>query len=175
MARGRHAPRIVRGSARQMIWLTSVFTRTAFAGADAVLIATLNAAALALRPFTIVRTRFDLHVNSDQIAASENVNIAWGIATVTDQAAAIGITAVPTPDTDQGSSKWFALTSRTLRFAFASAVGFEGGTPGGNWMLDSKAMRKVGPQEDVVIVGESPAISAGCNLTTYGRLLIKLH
>ena len=67
----------------------------------------LNAAALALRPFTIVRSRFEVGIISDQTAATEDQLGAIGMAVVSDQAVAVGVTAVPTPITDMGSDLWF--------------------------------------------------------------------
>ena len=57
---------------------------TTFTGSGGTIIASLNAAALALRPFTIVRSRFLLSVISDQITASENYVGALGMAIVSD-------------------------------------------------------------------------------------------
>ena len=67
----------------------------------------LNAAAQALRPFTVVRTRGFYHVRSDQNAADETYHAAIGACVVSDQAVAIGVTAVPTPNTDRASDLWF--------------------------------------------------------------------
>ena len=81
--------------------------RTAFSSVGGTVLFSLNAAALALRPFTIVRTRFLVSVVTDQVAADELVLGALGMAVVSDQAVAIGVTAVPTPITDMGSDLWF--------------------------------------------------------------------
>ena len=84
-------------------WSVTNLTTTS----SAALVASLNATALALRPFTIVRTRGTLAVYSDQVIASETARSAMGLAVVSDQAAAVGITAVPTPITDQDSDLFF--------------------------------------------------------------------
>ena len=70
MAR-RHLP-VRSGSKRKTLWLEfqPVLATTDAAG-EAVLVFSLNAAALALRPFTIVRTHFEVMVTSDQAAAVE--------------------------------------------------------------------------------------------------------
>ncbi len=57
---------------------------------DSVLLFSLNAAALALRPFTIVRSRFMAAIRSDHAAAIEHQLGAVGLAVVSDQAVAVG-------------------------------------------------------------------------------------
>ena len=71
---GRKSGFITRGgvSRRETVWFGDVYTNTAVAAANtAVLLSSLNAAALALRPFTIVRTRGQLSIRTDQTAATE--------------------------------------------------------------------------------------------------------
>ena len=74
--------------------------------AGGIIMFSLNAAALALRPFTIVRSRFEVALRSDIAGGSEIQRAAYGIAVVSDQALAVGVTAVPTPITDMGSNLW---------------------------------------------------------------------
>ena len=91
---------------------------------------------------------------------------------VSEQASAIGVTAIPTPVTDMASDLWFLhqnmwadesnLTDRTRSASRGS--------------IDSKAMRKVNGDEDIVFVSELGTIpSAGCILGMSGRFLLKLH
>ena len=133
-----------------------------------VLVFSLNAAALALRPFTIVRTRFELELRSDQAAAIENQAAAMGIAVVTDQASAVGVTAVPTPITEMGSNEWLALQ---LMYADESNL-TDRTRSGSRYTVDSKAMRKVEVGQDVIVVVEN-ALAAGSTVTVGGRMLIK--
>jgi len=144
------------------------------AASNASFMNSLNAAALALRPFTVVRSRGFLHVKSDQTGALEDWNVALGYSIVSDQASAIGITALPTPDTDRGSDLFFVFEDLAGSFVFVSGVGFD--SEGGifkDW--DSKAMRKVEEGQDLVITSEAGAISAGLTITHGARILIKLH
>ena len=76
-------------------------------GSGATLVSTANATLLALRPFTIVRTHLYWAFGSDQISANESQVVALGMAIVSEQAAAIGITAIPIPVTDLGSDLFF--------------------------------------------------------------------
>ncbi len=143
------------------------------AASTAVLTASLNAAALALRPFTVVRTRLDWAVRSDQVAASEIYGLALGFAVVSDQASAIGVTAVPTPFTDQGSDLFFLYEQIFGQIVILSAVGQN--EAGQLRQIDSKAMRKVNDDQDVVVVLESNTFEVGQASILGGRMLIKLH
>ena len=142
------------------------------AASTAVLQTSLSAAALALTPFTIVRTRGVFFARSDA-AVTETYNVAMGYAVVTEQASAIGITAVPTPDTDRDSDSWFVYEEIANRLFVADATGMI--NDGMMIRFDSKAMRKVEDGQDLVGVAETTAISLGANVLIAGRFLIKLH
>ncbi len=159
---------------RKTFWFSGLQVRaTLGAASTAAIMTSLNAAALLLRPFTIVRTRGFLAVRSDQVAASENQNVHHGLIVVSDQAVAVGVTAVPTPATDNGSG-WFVLDGIAQRFDFRSSTGAS--LDGERfYRFDSKAMRKVEEGQDVVHVTETDAISAGATVTIFVRHLIKLH
>ncbi len=83
---------------RSTEWIASavITGSSSLAAATAVLDQSINIA----EQSTIVRTRGSLFVKSDQVAANEQPFGALGMAVVTDQANAIGITAMPTPTTD---------------------------------------------------------------------------
>ena len=171
--RSRFTPRAP-GQRRQTSWFEIQLTQTAVASNAAVLVASLTTAEKAKRPFTIVRTQLSTHLTTDQLAATELQAIAVGMCVVSDQASAIGVTAIPTPDTDMASDLWFLHRWNFDEFLLASAVGFD--SPTGRILhIDSKAMRKVNNDEDVVLVVETGAISSGVNFITAGRLLIKEH
>ncbi len=160
---------------RETLWLGGVETSSTVAGAGtAVLLASLNAAALALRPFTIVRTHAMTLLRSDQAAAAETQIGFYGLAVVSDQASAIGVTAVPTPFTDNGSDLWFLFDMAIQRFGFGSGVGFEEPSGTQRW-IDSKAMRKVEDGQDIVSVFETSTNSAGVIFQSFFRQLIKIH
>ena len=168
---------ILRGgrNVRQMLWIPlATFSSNAIAVSSAVLISSLNAAALALTPFTIVRTRGQIFVASDQVANSENQAINYGHIVVSEQASAIGITAVPTPITEAGSD-FHVFESLMARVQVATAVSmFE---IGASKEINSKAMRKVDSGEDLIEVVETPAggPTQGIEFRSYWRALIKLH
>jgi len=168
----KHRTAIVRrsGSRRKSLWLSfqpATFTEVAVGGT---LVFTLNAAALVLAPFTIVRSRFSLFLVSDQSAAAERQVAGFGLSVVSSQAAAIGITAMPTPITDLGSSLFFA---HQLLMTAGSAV--NDGVIGQSWQLDSKAMRKVENQDDIAVTTEFSTAGSGYTMVVGGRILIKLN
>ena len=161
---------------RESLWLGVGESNTVIAAAStAVAINALNAAALALRPFTIVRTRGILAYVSDQTAASENYSAALSMAVVSDQALGIGVTAVPTGFTDLGSDLFWVHQMMAGRFEFISGVGVS--SPNAMQVIeyDSKAMRRVDDDQDLAIVLETSSLSLGINVFHAARILIKLH
>ncbi len=159
---------------RESRWFEDVPVQSALSAAStAVIQLSLSAEELALRPFTVVRTRGVLFVRSDQQAATETYQAAVGDCVVSEQALAIGVTAVPTPMTDRGSDLWYLFEEVAGIFTFGSAVGFiEGGR---TKYFDSRAMRKVEDGQDLIRVVETSSLSSGVFAYTAGRLLIKLH
>jgi len=73
---------------------------------------------------------------------------------------------------DSKSDLWFIHQYLVNDFTFVSSVGFD--AAGGNrYTIDSKAMRKVNEDQDVVLVGEFSSTGSGFTLMVAGRLLIK--
>ncbi len=174
--RNRSIPLVgARPAKRASVWLEGKPAITTIATADtASLIFVLTTAEKAMRPFTIVRFLFTLGWKSDQAAASENQQIAMGAAIVSEQASAIGVTAVPTPINDMGSELFFAYTLEFSAVEFISAVGVEPGYTHQS-KIDSKAMRKVSEGQDLAVTLETGPGSSGVATVLGGRLLIKLH
>ncbi len=160
---------------RETLWLGAPFIRTTITAAStAVLMSSLNAAALALRPFTVIRTRGIWSIISDQQTANENMEMSIGHAVVSEQASAIGVTAVPTPVSESDSDLFFVYDSVIGSTRILSSVGFNENE---NKLrdVDSKAMRKVEDGSDIVSVVETGVGSSGLIVTTFFRQLIKLH
>ena len=172
-----HRKRFMRGgrSVRETLWFSMTETRTTLAAANtAAIILSLNAAALALRPFTIVRSLMFFHVRSDQGAATENYDVALGGAVVSDQAVAIGVTAVPTPFTDLGLDLWFLHQILSGHLEVTTDIGRIANN--NLWrQVESKAMRKVEDGQDLIFTLENSSLSDGSTSFVAGRLLIKLH
>ena len=155
---------------RQTLWLAIPPLNLIQVAEGGVLAFVLNAAALQLRPFTIVRTLMWFHMRSDQAAASEFQMGAFGFSVVSDQAVAIGVTAVPTPIIDIGSDLFFAYQG--LAGAGADVVS---GQSGFGFRMDSRAMRKVSEGHDIAGVLELSATGNGIDVLLAGRMLIKVH
>ena len=161
---------------RKTVWLSIGPTDNALtAASQAVLFTGLNAAALALRPFTVVRTRGLFHVISDQVAASETFGAVLAMAVVTDQALAIGVTAVPTGATDRASDEFYVYEEIIGRYIFGTAVGSETVAETASVRFDSKAMRKVDVGQDIAFTIETQSIVTGAQVKKMGRFLVKLH
>ncbi len=173
----RRSGRVFRGgkSVRETLWVGIAATRTNItAPSTAVIINSASAGFLALRPFTIVRTRGWLFIGSDQIANIEPYGMSLGFSVVSDQALAIGITAVPTPETDADSDAFWVYESMTGEMKLISAAGFA--DPAGQGKdYDSRAMRKVEDGFDMAFVIETNSFSNGLFVSHVGRLLLKLH
>ena len=175
MARNSRVFRGGRAVKRDSLWIP--FAPTEFAiegGVMPALLFTLNAAALLLRPFTIVRSRFQYGLRSDQTGAVEDQFVGVGQVVVQDTASAIGITALPTPITD-GGSDFYSYELLYGRFTFVTGIGFDPQGLAVNREIDSKAMRKVDFGQDIVITAETTGTSEGVQLIVGGRILVKLH
>ena len=157
---------------RETLWIGSTTAETTLAGAPtAVLTNALNATALALRPFTVVRVRGFMHIHSDQAGADETYGASYGQCVVSDQAVAIGVTAVPTPVTDRSSDLWLVYESAFAHLeVVTSASAFNEGM---FKEFDSRAMRKVEEGQDLIAVVENEI--AGVIITAGARILVKLH
>ena len=163
------------GARRATSWFDLPPSSTAVTAGGGTILLSLTTAEKAKRPFTIIRTYLEFDIQSDQSIASEVQTGAVGMAVVSDQASAIGVTGVPTPTTDAASDLWFMHKWFMSSFLFADATGFvEPNTR--LYSIESKAARKVNDAEDVILVVEFAAgFSSGFIINAAGRLLIKEH
>ena len=160
---------------RESLWLILTGSVTTLAPVTPVLFTGFSADILALRPFTIVRTRGVMSLTSDQTAAIESYHAVLAMAVVSDQALAAGVASVPTPISDGDSDLFFLYEAIIGRNMASTDVGFDSGA---GWFkeFDSKAMRKVEDGSDVAVTVESDtAPFTGCVMHKGGRMLIKLH
>ena len=175
----RRGSRFIRPAPRTKMWIGAGVGATAVAGNTKVLVSTLSAGALLLRPFTILRTYVTLQVHTDQFTATESSIASFGKMIVTETASGIGVTAIPDPSGISGDPEadWYMWQGLSNTF-FIDVNGTDGigvdGDLGAKWQLDSKAMRKVGPDDDAVTMVSSDN-ALGFTLTTIGRQLIQLH
>ncbi len=160
-----------RGQKRQSVWGFLTPGNNTLTATGGTIVASLNAAALARRPFTIVRTHLEFMLRSDQSAAIEQQTCAFGMAVVSDEAVAAGVASVPTPITELGSDLWFL---HVIMFGDESKL-TDRSSPATLRSVDSKAMRKVEEGQDIVFVAELGGTGAGLILSSGGRFLIKTH
>ncbi len=132
------------------------------------LFASLTAAELAKRPFTITRTVGSLWVRSDQRAADEQPFGALGFIVVSEKAVATGATALPDPITEEASDEWFAYRS------FAVNGGPIDGRNMMEFQYDSRAQRKVQDGEDIAVMITNASAANGLTFIHKFRLLIKV-
>ncbi len=160
---------------RETFWLQVAASSTTLASGTPVLFTGFSSGVLSLRPFTIIRVRGFIDLASDQVAASESYMATFGMAVVSEQALAVGVTAVPNPVADRASDLWFLYETLASSLLRGDGTGFNDGA-GTNRQFDSRAMRKVEDGQDVAAVVEndgSPFL--GCNMAKVGRMLLKLH
>jgi len=173
MARGRHVVRQFSSGPRRMTqWAGSVDSTTAqvLAAATAVLDQSLSQATLGqLVPATIVRTRGNLWVASDQASVSEELFGALGMVVVTEQARVAGVGSIPTPISEEANEQWFLWESFQAYFATGQGVTWQ------RYAFDSKAQRKLQEGDGIVVVLENAHATSGLEYIIKFRMLIKLH
>ncbi len=141
---------------------------TALAAATAI----LDSFFVADDPETLIRVVGTLNVESDQVAGGEQAFGAVGLCVVSDQAFAIGVTAIPTPYTDAESDLWVQHQFWQAPIAVASAVSI--GKVDATIDMSSKAMRKVSPDETLCLVIENGASIVGVEYRLDIRVLSKV-
>ena len=174
---GRGFSPLRQGQRRQTIWIASadVTAVTAIGGGVIVFDQLFSEAALrtiGASPSTIVRTRGQLWVQSDVSNAQERPFGAMGFSVVSDQAAAVGVTALPAPISNEDSDLFFVYES----WQAATVVSDAGFTnPMYQYSFDSRAMRKIEDGDAIVVVLENAALGGiGAQYILKFRMLLKL-
>ncbi len=131
-----------------------------------------SSAGLLISNFTIVRTRGILCIGSDQTGATEDQVGAFGVGIVSEQARAAGAASIPGPVSEAIWDGWFVHQFMINRFVNVTGVGVDA-----NFVktieIDSKAMRKVDSNDDLVLMVENGSGSTGFVFTAQMRFLIK--
>ena len=172
MARTRTRRVSGKSSKRVLIWLALELDPVTVAANTGVLLGSLNAAALALAPFTVIRTRGIFTFRSDQIADAEQFAGAIGMQVVTQQAVGAGIGSIPTPLAEADSD--FFLYENYFGSTLDGGGAVQVHESQVQRVFDSKAMRKVDKNDNIAITAEATAL-AGTSVGVYGRILIALH
>jgi len=163
-----------RSQRRESLWVDIATVASTLSATGGTIQTSANAALLALRPFTIIRTHMFYSIRSDQEVQTENQFAAAGAAVVSDQAVAVGVTAVPTPFTDAGSDLWFLHQRLANSVGILTAVGISGQVAS-HYEVDSKAMRRVEDGSDIVFVVEFDSVGDPSIVVSMGRMLIKTN
>ena len=100
---------------------------------------------------TLVRTRGEIGVYGDMTADDAAILVGFGLMVADTKAFTIGTTALPLPLTDPDSDDWFWYTTRML---INAPTGITDQLSAASIAVDSKAMRKIGGDETVVLVAE---------------------
>ncbi len=119
---------------------------------------------------TVMRNRGMVSIRLQAYTADLTVAGAYGMAVVSQEAFAAGVASIPEPFSDSDWGGWMVWRSFFQRFEFDDATGLT--FPAAmDFEVDSKAMRKVGPNEVVVQIAESQ--TGAYALATGVRTLIK--
>jgi len=119
---------------------------------------------------TVVRMRGQVSVKPQVQGADLDVVGAIGVGIVTEEAFTAGIASIPEPFSDADWGGWFVWRSFSYHMQFNDLTGV--GWLDWNFEVDSKAMRKVSPNERVVIIVESQV--GAFVVSTPLRMLVKL-
>jgi len=120
--------------------------------ATSVIIASFIPFSFGMNQPTIVRSRGEVHVFPVG-GADLSMTGAFGMCIVSADALAAGTGSIPRPFDDADWGGWFTWFSWASRIEFQSGVGEM--MIGARYQVDSKAMRKIGSNEAVVIMAES--------------------
>ena len=118
---------------------------------------------------TVVRTRGQLYVQSDQVAAREECFGAMGMIMVRDPAAAVGGASLPGPLTEAFDDGWFVWEP----WACSKSSG-DGDALVHAASFDSKAQRKFRGGDTIVVMVENSASGFGVEFELNFRMLMML-
>jgi len=107
-----------------------------------------------IRP-TVVRVRGELAHNPQVYSADLDYAGAIGFCVVSSDAFAAGGASIPGPQSDPGWEGWFVWAGFSYHLEFSDATGLF--SPTARQTIDSKAMRKIGSNETIVVMQESQA------------------
>ena len=159
------------GPKRQVTWIGPADQPyVAVASTVSVLLASFDPNAAGLAKPTVVRTRGQVSVKPEAFTGDVDIVGAFGMCVVTDQAFGIGITAIPDPFDQAEWDGWFVWRSFSYHLEFSTAENILLGS--WDFEVDSKAMRKVGDNETIVLMAQSQI--GAFRISAPVRLLLKL-
>jgi len=145
--------RIRSANRRKTVWVGTADQGEIAVGAGlSVLISSFAPDALSILKATVVRTRGIFVVHPTALTGDSTYGGAYGLGIVSDEAFAAGAASIPRPFDDDDWAGWLVHGYYGGHFEFD----IDGNTFSPAPMaIDSKAMRKVGPNETLVWVAES--------------------
>ncbi len=156
---------------RQSTWIGQADQDVIAVGSgSSVIISSFSPSGAGLLHPTIARTRGIVYVAPQSFAADLGPGGAYGVCIVSDEAFAAGATSIPRPFTDSNWGGWFVWRSFRHQLEFGDNSGkmqWQGSTE-----VDSKAMRKVGDNETIVMMAESQ--TGAINVAMHLRMLMLL-
>jgi len=157
------------GSRGAKDWALSFFNGVTLSGTQAI-ISTLTDAS----PVTVLRSRGHILVKGTPDATSDSGVVGLGIIVVGDAAAVVGGASVPGPLTD-GSGPWIWHAIVPLAAGQAALAGDDIGSFA-RVDVDSKAMRKLGIAEQLVLVGQVGSGNSYASVSVIGGIrVLALH
>jgi len=165
------------GQRRQTEWTASALVtavRTLAASTISLDQSFSSAGLLGVSPATIVRTRGEFMVRSDQDAANETPFGAFGFHIANENARAAGAGSLLRPDTDATDDLWF-VHQFFSGGNFGASTGALFANPWTRYTFDSKAMRKIQEGDAIVVMVQNTSSSGGIEFLIHFRLLFKLH
>ncbi len=167
----RSFPTRARAPKRKTIWVgTADQSVITVAGGASVIISSFAPDALSILAATVVRVRGFAIFFPSAFGADLNYSGAYGLGIVSDEALAAGAASIPRPFDDDDWTGWLVHGYFAGHLEFQSAVG-ETQLPFG-YHIDSKAMRKVRPNEALVWMVESQVGAVTVNIQA--RVLMML-
>ena len=143
----------------------------AVTGGTSAIIASFDPFASGLPRPTIVRTRGEVSIHLQSYGTDLAIGGAFGVCVVSADAFAAGAVSIPRPFDDADWGGWYVWRSFSNRLEVGDATGFI--FPAAlTFQVDSKAMRKVGANEVLVMMAESEGGSF--SIAMHLRTLLKL-
>ncbi len=144
---------------------------TIASGASAIFFAFDNRTSL-LGEATIIRRRGLFSIQHSSASADSDVSGAIGTCIVNGEAFDAGVASVPTPVAEADDDRWFWHQYFSISNRFDSGPVQRGQA---NWVIDSKAMRKLSSSDVMITVMENTAVTFSAQVWLQARTLFKLH
>ena len=132
--------------------------------------ATLISSFTPAEPITVMRTRGWVGIRPESEAADLEIVGAIGVGIVSVEAFTAGIASMPEPFADADWGGWYVWRSFAYDIRFSDATGVNMIDWG--FEIDSKAMRKMSPNETIVVIAESQG--GAFRISSNMRRLVKL-